>query len=127
MPGEEFHGTPHHPPEVDQDKEVGQGGTAAPAHSASQATDNIPENSGVWFARIEAQLSELLHLVQHRLQDDLVKGQLFEKLYHDLTHYRDDFVFKYITQRIFSDVISLFDRVDTVLRDEALAQMPATI
>ncbi len=76
-----------------------------------------------WFACTDEKLSKLLLLFQEKIQDDLVKGQLFEKLYHDLTNYREDFVFKNITSRVFTDVIRLFDRVDGMLQPDLLDRM----
>lgn len=75
------------------------------------------------FACADEKLSKLLLLFQEKIRDDLVKGQLFEKLYHDLTNYREDFVFKNITRRILTDVIRLFDRMDGALKTESLDRM----
>ena len=70
--------------------------------------------------RIEEQLAALAKLFQARIEDDAIKGQLFEQLHRDLARYRDDFVFTSITQRIFTDVLRLFDRVDAAMDDRTL-------
>lgn len=80
------------------------------------------------LAAIEAQLAELRRTFDEKIRDDASKGELFEKLYADLARYRDDFVFASITRRVLSDVMQLFDRVDTLLGDGVLAGMqPAEI
>lgn len=100
--------------EPDSAKTGDEGGVDIPAVTSPEnpvASDALEQR----LADTDDKLSKLLLLFQERIQDDLVKGQLFEKLYHDLTNYREDFVFKNITQRVFNDVICLFDRVDGML------------
>src|SRR4051794_16813691 len=70
--------------------------------------------------RIGEQLTGIIDLFQARIEEDIVKGQLFEQLHQDLARYRDDFVFTSITRRIFTDLLRLFDRVDVTLDDQTL-------
>ena len=111
--------------QVVQNKDDGIVDPEAEVKSPIKPSDNTVASESLEQRLIgmDDKLSSLLQLFQERIQDDHIKEQLFEKLYNDLAKYREDFVFKNITQRIFNDVILLFDRVDGMLKDEILGQM----
>jgi molecular chaperone GrpE (heat shock protein) len=113
---------------VQQDlQKVGAEGVAVQTGEKAPVTPSEnPVTAGAlehWFASTDDKLSKLLLLFQEKIDDDLIKGQLFERLYQELTNYREDFVFKNVTRRIFTDIIRLFDRVDGILKVEFLDQM----
>ena len=56
-------------------------------------------------------LDGLTRLFEDKIAEDETKGILFEKLYGELSQYRDDFVFDKILKRLFLDLIGLFDRI----------------
>jgi molecular chaperone GrpE (heat shock protein) len=73
--------------------------------------------------QISNQLIALSDLFHTRIEDDSTKGQLFEQLHQDLVRYRDDFVFNNITRRVFTDIVGLFDRVDTATNDVTIQSL----
>jgi hypothetical protein len=99
-----------------REKVVGMRTGDRPPIMSSEASI-ISDALNKWITSTDDKLSKLLLLFQEKIQDDLVKDQLFQKLYHDLTNYREDFVFNNITKRVLS--IRLFDRVDGMLKVDA--------
>jgi molecular chaperone GrpE len=72
---------------------------------------------------IADKLESLERCFEAKIQDDATKVDLFNRLHQDLIHYRDDFVFKQVTGKVFDDLILLFDRLDDTLEPETLQNL----
>jgi molecular chaperone GrpE (heat shock protein) len=86
-------------------------------------TPEAIENFGKQFASIEEKLDFLTSLFYEKIQDDTTKADLFDKLYQTLTDYRDDFIFKHVLQRVFADLIRLFDTLEDTLEEKTLENL----
>ncbi len=74
-------------------------------------------------AAIDEKLNQLTILFMEKIQDDAVKADLFEKLYSQLTYYREDFVYKHTISRILKDLIRLFDTLEETLKPSTLENL----
>jgi len=68
------------------------------------------------MAALEHQLAELRELFETKIFKDKDKGELIRRLYGEVDRYREDFIFKYITKRMYMDLIRLFDRISGLVR-----------
>ncbi|WP_143162100.1 nucleotide exchange factor GrpE [Phormidesmis priestleyi] len=75
------------------------------------------------YPSILDKLDQLNVLFQEKIQDDTTKAVLFDRLYNQLTAYRDDFVFKHVIQRVLKDLLRLFDTLEDTLDETTLANM----
>lgn len=67
------------------------------------------------LSQIGQELLVLRKMFEEKIANDTLKADLFSRLNAELERYREDFVFKHITSRIYSDLIRLFDRVESLL------------
>jgi molecular chaperone GrpE len=81
------------------------------------------ENFEMQFTAIQEKLDNLTLLFHEKIQDDATKADLFDKLYKQLTNYREDFIFKHILQRVFGDLIRLFDTLEDTLEEKTLENL----
>lgn len=75
------------------------------------------------YSSILDKLDQLNLLFQEKIQEDETKAVLFDRLYSQLTAYRDDFVFKHVIQRVLKDLLRLFDTLEDTLDETTLANM----
>jgi molecular chaperone GrpE (heat shock protein) len=72
---------------------------------------------------IHEKLHQLTALFQGKIQDDTTKEILFERLHSQLAAYREDFLFKHVLQRIFIDLIRLFDTLEDTLNESIIGNL----
>lgn len=92
---------------------------------STKNTENEPEQIQAEQANVEElepkdtsildKLDQLNALFQEKIQDDITKAVLFDRLYSQLTDYRDDFVFKHVIERVLKDLLRLFDTLEDTL------------
>ncbi|NJR60028.1 MAG: nucleotide exchange factor GrpE [Cyanobacteria bacterium CRU_2_1] len=75
------------------------------------------------FTSILDKLEQLNVLFQEKIQEDSTKAVLFDRLYSQLTAYRDDFVYKHVIQRVLRDLLRLFDTLEDTLQETTLANL----
>ncbi|NJO42240.1 MAG: nucleotide exchange factor GrpE [Cyanobacteria bacterium RU_5_0] len=75
------------------------------------------------FTSILDKLDQLNVLFQEKIQEDATKAVLFDRLYSQLTAYRDDFVYKHVIQRVLRDLLRLFDTLEDTLQETTLANL----
>ncbi|MBD2521727.1 nucleotide exchange factor GrpE [Nostoc sp. FACHB-133] len=75
------------------------------------------------LAAIDEKVNQLTVLFLEKIQDDTIKADLFDKLYSQLTYYREDFIFKHTIYRIFKDLIRMFDTLEETLKPSILKNL----
>ena len=76
------------------------------------------------LAPVETRLGRLEVLFEEKLHKDERQGQLFAQLMSKLEGYRQDFIYKHITARVFRDLIQLYDTLDQTLQADAVEAAP---
>ncbi|MFN6472563.1 MAG: nucleotide exchange factor GrpE [Nostoc sp. SerVER01] len=97
-------------------------------HNSENEPEQIqskPANEGLElkFTSILDKLDQLNVLFQEKIQEDATKAVLFDRLYSQLTAYREDFVYKHVIQRVLRDLLRLFDTLEDTLQETTLANL----
>ncbi len=76
------------------------------------------------LAPVQTRLERLEALLEEKIHEDESQGQLFTQLMSELEEYRQDFIYKHVTARVFRDLIQLYDTLDQTLQAEAVEAVP---
>jgi molecular chaperone GrpE (heat shock protein) len=107
-------------PLPDQQGQSVEAGTERPADTRSEP-DSVVGTHGhepefpAALAGIELRLDQLQALFETKILDDEQHRQWYAGLTSELEAYRQDFVFKHVTSKVFRDLIQLYDTVNQTL------------
>jgi molecular chaperone GrpE len=87
---------------------------AQPSASLPDAQEN-PDELGA----VRAELAALRVLLEAKVLEDEQRREWVARMTAELEEYRQDFIFKYVTGRVFRDLIQLYDTVDSTLQATA--------
>jgi molecular chaperone GrpE len=76
------------------------------------------------LAPVQTRLERLEVLFEEKIHRDESQAQLFTQLMSELEEYRQDFIYKHVTARVFRDLIQLYDTLDQTLQADTVQAAP---